>query len=293
MPHENETFQHPQKWRETCDPYSLNFHSFQLQEILGYPHAGNDVFHVRGRHHGQEVTAYLKVARQKGASIQNDVEIMNQLHWNSVPQVLDWDFGERPFSVTLERPGRRLSVIVGDNADMASLAYMRKYGEALGQIHSIAHISASPVADRRFFHRPSGEELEKLGLMSLANFFENRPEGAVTVFCHGDFHYANVLWDQGQISGILDFELAGFGNRDFDIAWATALRPGQKFLKTGEELRQFLAGYSRYGDYSPQAVQYYMAQIYVHFLQFSQKDEAYCAYARAWLQSACQEGHRF
>ena len=38
----------PDKWQETIDPFSLSFTNFHLKEILGYPHAGNDVFHVRG-----------------------------------------------------------------------------------------------------------------------------------------------------------------------------------------------------------------------------------------------------
>lgn len=35
----------PGKWKETIDPFSLNFN---LKEVLGYPHAGNNVFHVSG-----------------------------------------------------------------------------------------------------------------------------------------------------------------------------------------------------------------------------------------------------
>ena len=64
-------FKHPEKWRETIDPFRLNYHSFRLLEVLGYPHAGNDVFHVRGIYQNEEITAYLKVARQKGAAIEN------------------------------------------------------------------------------------------------------------------------------------------------------------------------------------------------------------------------------
>ena len=44
--------------------------------------------------------------------------------------------------------------------------------------------------------------------------------------------YANILWAGHHISGILDFELAGYGNKEFDIAWAVFRRPGQKFLRT-------------------------------------------------------------
>ena len=57
---------HPDKWRDTVDPFTLPYHSFKPLEILGYPHAGNDVFHVRGLYNGSQINAYIKSARQKG-----------------------------------------------------------------------------------------------------------------------------------------------------------------------------------------------------------------------------------
>ncbi len=38
---------HSGKWRDTIDPFSLKYDNFKLTEILDYPHAGNEVFHVR------------------------------------------------------------------------------------------------------------------------------------------------------------------------------------------------------------------------------------------------------
>lgn len=293
MSNDEMKFVHPLKWRETCDLFSLNYRAFRPTEILGYPHAGNDVFHVKGIYKEKEVTAYIKVARQKGAAIQNEAAILEQLNLPYVPEIIDFDFDTVSFLVTLEMPGKRLSVILGDNTDMASLAYMGEYGETLGRIHSIKAILAYPVADRKFFHAPSREELGTLGLTSLAEFFEKKPENTVTVFCHGDFHYANILWENGQVSCILDFELAGYGNRDFDIAWAMALRPGQKFFKTEAEQQLFLNGYAKYGQYDIHAVKYYMAQIYVHFLKFSGDDKVYCEYVRSWLHKNCGFGCAF
>ncbi|MBQ8772498.1 MAG: phosphotransferase, partial [Clostridia bacterium] len=84
-------------------------------------------------------------------------------------------------------------------------------------------------------------------------------------FCHGDFHYANILWQDKQISGILDFELSGIGTKEFDIAWAIILRPGQRFLREPQELDEFLRGYSQHGTYNRQYVNYYMVQIYCWF----------------------------
>lgn len=275
-------FQHPTKWRDTCDLFSLNFHTFRPTEILGYPHAGNDVFHVKGIYEGKEITAYVKVARQTGAAIKNEVEILNQLRLPYVPKIIDADFSNPPFDVTTEMPGQRLSVIVAENKDDA-LSYMEEYGETLGYIHTLKPV-ASPVADRKFFHTPDEALLEQFDIAFLTKYFANKPTNTTTVFTHGDFHYANILWKNHRISAVLDFELAGYGNRDFDIAWALILRFGQQFLKTEEERKQFLKGYSKYGEFDLYAVKYYMAQIYVYFLQFN-KDESYEEYVKNWLKT--------
>lgn len=283
---------HPPRWRETCDPFALNFQHFRLREVLGYPHAGNDVFQALGTVDGEDCAAYIKVARQKGANIENEVRILSQLDSPPYPRVLDYDRESFTFSVTSAMPGLRLSNIVGDNADLSSLPYMTEYGEALGRLHHL-QISAKAQSDRRFRHRPPEELLKKLDLMHLNAFFDRAPVGGATVFCHGDFHYANVLWENQHLSAILDFELSGYGDRDFDIAWALFLRPGQRFLKTEQEQRQFLNGYAKYGECNAAAVKYYMAQCYVYFLEFSGRDSEYAAYVRQWLAENCtvQEAH--
>lgn len=274
---------HPDRWRETIDPFSLPYRSFRPVEILGYPHAGNDVFHARGMFEGREVRAYIKAARQKGAAIENEVRILSQLHSSVFPAVIDHDPGGTPFSVTMELPGERLSAIVGENRGMESMNYMEEYGAALAKLHRIS-IRAGDVKDRRFFHAPSEELLKDVRLEELGDFFSRPPAAAVRCFCHGDFHYANILWDDHHISGILDFELAGYGDRDFDIAWALFRRPGQRFMKTEGEQTAFLHGYQQAADCDPEAVRYYMAQCYVYFLEFSKDDKEYCEFIRNWLK---------
>ena len=281
---------HPKQWRETCDPFALDYSNFQLNEILGYPHAGNDVFHVRGIANGNETTAYIKVARQKGAAIDNEVNILAQLDAPIFPKVLDSDRKHGLFSVTAEMPGLRLSTIAGDDADLVSLTYMEEYGETLGRVHKL-NVSAKPQVDRKFYHRPSEEMLKKLNLQFLSDYFDRKPLHGETVFCHGDFHYANVLWKDQHISAILDFELAGYGNRDFDIAWALFLRPGQRFLKTDKEQALFKKGYQKHGDCNVDAVKYYMAQCYVYFLCFCDEKD-YCEYVRNWLKQNCSNGEK-
>lgn len=138
---EKRVVKHPDKWRETIDPFSLAYKSFHPIEILGYPHAGNDVFHARGIYKGKEVRAYIKAARQKGTAIENEVAILSQLHSPIYPTVLDCGFAGTPFSVTLELPGERLSTIVGENETLESLEFpgflgILKSRSALGELRS-------------------------------------------------------------------------------------------------------------------------------------------------------------
>lgn len=51
---------HPDKWRDNIDPFSLPYKAFKPTEILGYPHAGNDVFHAKGLFDGKEVKPISK-----------------------------------------------------------------------------------------------------------------------------------------------------------------------------------------------------------------------------------------
>ena len=269
---------HPDKWRETVDPFSLNYHDFRPLEILGYPHAGNDVFCAKGIYKNKEVRAYIKAARQKGPWIENEVSVLSSLKSDVFPEIIDYGFEGVPFSVSLELPGERLSNIVGENENLASIKYMREYGRKLAEFHQLTP-QANVWPDRKFYHLPPDELLRKLDLEYLKNYFSNPPKESVRCFCHGDFHYANILWRNHHISAILDFEMAGYGSRDFDIAWALFTRPGQKFMKSEEELQEFLKGYGEIGEYDLCAIRFYMAQCYTWFLEFT-KDKEYCEYAR-------------
>lgn len=274
---------HPDKWRDTIDPFTLPYKDFKPIEILGYPHAGNDVFYVKGVINRKEIFAFVKAARQNGADIANEVFILSQLNLNTTPTVVDYCLDGIPYVVTEELIGERLSTIVGDNNTMESISYLEEYGAALAKLHQMP-IKSSPVKDRKYFHKPSKELLESLNLKELEDCFTLRSNDENQCFCHGDFHYANILWNNHHISGILDFELAGLGNKEFDIAWALFRRPGQKFLLTDIEMQEFLKGYRKYGDCREETIKTYMAQCYVYFLDRCKEDIEYCAYVRDWLK---------
>ena len=99
----------PNKWRETIDPFTLNFKNFILKEILGYPHAGNDVFYAKGIYNNKEIYAFIKVNRQTGADVRNEIEVLNKIHIEKTPQIIDYD-EEMTYRVSIALKGERLSI---------------------------------------------------------------------------------------------------------------------------------------------------------------------------------------
>ena len=158
-----DNMKHPEKWRDTSDPFALPFQNFTLKEVLGYPHAGNDVFQVTGIYQQTEVEAFIKVARQRGADIKREIDTISALDWSVLPEIIDHDENKTQFVVTLAKDGERLSTILGDNEDLASLDYLYEYGQTLARVHQTQG-QFPDVKDRSYFHIPPPEHFEKHNL---------------------------------------------------------------------------------------------------------------------------------
>ena len=279
---------HPEKWRDSIDPFSLLFKNFHLLEVIGYPHAGNDVFQVKGIYKKEKVEAYIKVARQFGADIENEINTIAAIKCDLAPSIIDYDEEKKYFCVSLAKKGERLSSIVGDNSNRASLDYLYEYGNALAKLHATEGIFHD-VKDRKFFHIQDKEYFRELGIDFVYDYLiSNQPQRINKCFCHGDFHYANILWQQKHISAILDFELSGWGNKEFDIAWALILRPGQKFMNTDEEISLFMDGYQSEGTCNWDYVKYYMILIYSYFYKIGRTNAEYLSYVKNVFLDYCK-----
>jgi len=278
---------HPEKWRDTEDPYSLPYKNFSLLEVIGYPHAGNDVFQVKGIYEQREIEAYVKVARQLGADIENEINTINAIDCELAPLIIDYDEEKKHFCVSVAKQGERLSIIVGVNSNYTSLDYLYEYGQTLAKLHA-QEGTFSEVKDRRFFHIPKKQYFSEHDIEFVYDYLiSNQPQTINKCFCHGDFHYANILWDGGHLSAILDFELSGTGNREYDIAWALILRPGQRFLNTAEEIDLFRAGYSSLSEANWSYVNYYMVQIYFYFYRSCGDTPGYREYITEFFREHC------
>ena len=93
---------HPAKWRETADPFQLPFRRFRLTEVLGYPHAGNDVAE------GRAVEAYVKTSRRPEVDFRREVALLQSLELPHLPRLLDWDEEGFRWTVTEALPGERM-----------------------------------------------------------------------------------------------------------------------------------------------------------------------------------------
>ena len=278
---------HPEKWRDTEDPYSLPYKNFSLLEVIGYPHAGNDVFQVKGIYEQREIEAYVKVARQLGADIENEINTINAINCELAPLIIDYDEEKKHFCVSVAKQGERLSIIVGDNSNHTSLDYLYEYGQTLAKLHA-KEGTFSNVKDRRFFHIPEKQYFLELDIEFVYDYLiSNQPQTINECFCHGDFHYANILWQEKHISAILDFELSGWGNKEFDIAWALILRPGQKFMNTEKEISLFVEGYLSVGKCNWDNVKYYMVLIYSYFYRIGRDDATYQSYIKSVFLNYC------
>jgi len=263
----------PEKWRDTADPFALPLSEFRIKEVLGYPHAGNDVFYTAGTCRGRPCTAFLKVERQAGADLGSEAAVLRTLPYPYKPRLLEYIPGPPACLVTEECAGERLSVILREAGRTEALDYMEPYGAALAELHSL-DLPWADVKRRRFFDLPPEDYLAKHRLEPFAAFLSGHPpEGESRCFIHGDFHYANILWREGRIAAVLDYELSGRGVREFDLAWAVVLRPSQEFLKTAEELERFLKGYRAAQPFSYPAFRYYYILAALWF--YGMGDEAY------------------
>lgn len=270
----------PEKWKETVDPFTIKFNNFELLEVLGYPHARNDVFYCKGRSNGEEMYCFLKYASKQDSNIKKEIDMIRALNFEFLPEIIDCD-EQGKFIVTREVLGERLSYIL-QTTDERSIDYMYEYGKTLARIHSKS-VECEKVEHRKFFDIPSREYLKEHDIEFVLEFLENnQPCDINECFCHGDFHYANVLWNNQKISAVLDWELSGVGNREFDIAWSIINRPGQKFLKTDKEVRKFIKGYKSIHVCNVKRVWHYMVLIYSHFISVG-NNKKYQDFVRKWL----------
>jgi len=203
----------------------------------------------------------------------------------------------KPFYVMGRVDGTALGhVLASDakwNGDRAKLA--RTLGAELAKLHTVA----PPRADLAFLPMPTlapalaaisdyrawldGYRQPRPALeLGLRWLERNAPPAAALALCHRDYRTGNYMADADGLTGILDWEFAGWSDPDEDIGWfcAKCWRFGQIAREAGGvgERADFYAGYSGTSGRTPDAARIHYWEIMAH--------------AR-WAVIALQQGERF
>ena len=79
----------PKKWKETINPFELQFNDFKITKVLGYPHARNDVFYLIGEQNGKKINCFLKYGTKKDSDISREVSAIKQLNFKFLPKIIE------------------------------------------------------------------------------------------------------------------------------------------------------------------------------------------------------------
>ena len=166
--------------------------------------------------------AILKVANTAG------VKVPTPYWYCGEPSVLG-----KPFYLMKRLKGEALGIRITRAGQQPSLA--AALGRELARIHNIQPpqiglsflepVSASPALDSIAKYRVYLDELPEPHptLEWTLRWLENRaPDSCSTVLCHRDFRTGNYMVHEGALTGVLDWEFAGWGDPYEDIGWFCA-----------------------------------------------------------------------
>ena len=202
--------------------------------------SSTDVFLLKIQQKNEILKYVLRTQGSKPAENSTKVEfaLLNSLYLQNIPVsrpiYLDTSCNiiDKPFMIMTYLDG---DIDSPDNKDLNSIS---KMVEALKVIHGI-DVSALPKLSLRIDPLsnietllPSGAKWDDLKtfLLSLSS---QRYKGK-SVLLHGDFWSGNILWENNEIVGILDWEYAAFGDPLYDLA-VTSLEMRYQYGERGME----------------------------------------------------------
>ena len=280
------------KWRDLeINPKDINTKLGRITKIINYYPAGNDVIECVIENNNEKRNVVLKIERSRVSDFVQEKENINILqknkYYEKVPKVLDLVKHKNKNCLFLEkRTGNILSEIFKkDNSKKEE--YLYKYGKELAIIHKIPKdlFKNSYQRDINSIVKTEIKELQPYVRYLSKNYIEANKD----TFIHGDFHYGNILWDKGKVSTVLDFEYSGIGFKEQDIAWATVLRPGQKFMDNVNDIKVFLSGYKEELSFNFNKYLWCLINCYCHFYNMNSNNKEYCAKILELLEQISKE----
>jgi aminoglycoside phosphotransferase (APT) family kinase protein len=246
----------------------------------------NAVFFCKARLRGQQMEVYVKVAKGPLHGLGNERDVLQVLSASGirVPSVLWYQESPVAFLVLELLPGRMVWDFIdprrGFYQRSKALDYLRSYGECLARIHGLP-LHWSPQKRTRLNGFIGEEAVGDRGFRKLVRWLSSHaPDRREDVFVHGDLNTGSVLFLEGAVSGVVDWEFAGRGWREYDLAWV--LRARKAFLQTQAERAAILEGYLRHGSYDEQGLRWCEVLNYLHFAYWNRN----CADVSFYIQKA-------
>ena len=178
------------------------------------------------------------------------------------PVVLCTDEGVlgRAFYLMRRVPGEAAAHRLVRDPELDGDALVRRLGEELGRLHAIRppypgleflpepDLAPAPMRIQTYRGWLDTMKLARPTLEWALRWLERfaPPPGAITL-CHGDFRTGNYMVHGGDLTGILDWEFAGWSEPEEDLGWfcARCWRFGREQREAGGigEREAFYAGY--------------------------------------------------
>lgn len=268
-------------------PEDLELDSAELN-----PHSEtNSVYFCRGRFRRSRVEGYLKIADRTTRALENERSVLARIAHTDIPapSVLASGGNTKPFLLLAALPGITLWDLIDPRRPgyhrSGVLENLRAYGGLLAQVHSLGFVW--PDQGRAKLEDLIGEQdARDARFRDLVGWIAaNRPDQHERTFIHGDFNTANVLLREGVVSGVLDWEFAGIGWKEYELAWA--LRARVHFLNSAAERDAILSGYGSIGRYDAEQLRWCEVLNYAHFAYWNiDSDPDYASFALGHAESA-------
>jgi len=236
----------------------------------------NDVLYGYGSFENSKKAAYVKINKNPKLSLVNEYKLLKQLFQSDieVAKVLWHGSINRETLIIQALQGNMLWDYIDPRRELYNedkvLAYLFEYGRTLAEIHSQSVQCDKQIRQKLYnildAERDSGlyDFKEIINWLEKQNVIHN-----FNTFVHGDFNLANVLMYKDKVSGVIDWEFAGMGWKEYDLAWT--LRTRLTFLNKQIERSAILDGYLSVTTYDEQSLRWCEVLNYLHFAGWSIK----------------------
>lgn len=122
-----------------------------------------------------------------------------------------------------------------DRSNEAVASLWRKCASALAAFHNFDWQAGLPNWEEpralveellrwdKILEKSPDPECVRLGRQIRQKLLDSMPEGGPIGLVHGDFQPGNTLYDHGEVTGVIDWELASIGHQTLDLGWIMML----------------------------------------------------------------------